>query len=405
MSVDLDLERQLRAAFVGSEAGDWAAVQARTRRRSARRLRRRGTGGLLAAALTLVVASQALGLGPQLLGGPAKPPKAVARAFSSLRVDMRTVHLGAEATTPDGRPARLWVADPDPRTCFALQIGSGAAQAGCGGIVSGPEPGRKGAAPLYVAGVGPAEVARARLRFADGDSMTVPANAGSWLAVVPLAHVRYGHDLEAVDLLRGDGTLVSTDRMGPAVPPAQPSGPWQVAARFGGRPLRIAPSAGGGACVELLRADGVGIEPERPQSVPTGVGFSDLLQACGPPPSDVRAWLVRIAPQGAAGQLVLVGRTPRGATSVELRFAKHPLQARVVRGVYFRELPQTAGRTLTRLVARNAAGRVVANRAVKLPRAGVFVPAWHGARYKDLVVGPFNTGGYVLGPLSWPPSP
>ncbi len=403
MSVDLDheLETRLRGAFVGSEAGDWAAVQTRTRRRSARRLRLRGTGGLLAAALTLVVASQALGFGPQLLGGPVQPPRSVARYLERMGVDVRTVHLGAEARTPDGRPVRLWVADPDPRTCFAFQIGAAATSGGCGGLLLGPEPGRQ-RGPLYVAGVGPAGVARVRLRFVDGDSLGVLASNDSWVAVIPFAHRRYGHDLKAIDTLGADGRLLRSYPWRPAVRPQQPSGPWQVAARFGGRPLRVARSGGGGTCVELLRADGVGVAPPKPQAAPIDAGLGDLEAPCGPPTDDLRGWLVRIAPPGKAGHLVLLGRLPRGATAVEARFAMHPLRARVRGGAYFLELPQMPGRTLTRLVARSPDGRVVASQAMSLPKTGVFGPAWRGARYEMLWLGRFNNKGYVLGPLSWP---
>jgi hypothetical protein len=196
--------------------------------------------------------------------------------------------------------------------------------------------------------------------------------------------------------------VIAPTRIKPAVRPLEPSGPWRTVAEFGGRPLRIAPAPGGATCIDFRRADGIGVAPVPRTPAPLMPTPAQDSAGCNPPSNRLSGWLVRIAPAGKLGHLVLVGHLPRGATGLEARFAKHPLRARVVRGVYFAELPQRPGRTLTRLVALGPDGRPTTSLRLQLPPTGVFQPAWHGALYTMVALGPYNSKGYYVGRLIWP---
>jgi hypothetical protein len=402
--VDLELETSLRAAFVLDEPGDWAAVAGSVRhRRSVRTVRLL----VLASAVTLLLVATALGVAPgvgSLFGDNA--PRSVQTAFRNgflgKGVDPSTIRLGARVRLHDGRILRLWTAHSNTRdsTCVQFQVGTRSAQAvGCGpvkpnaigiylmGSVSFarlPEP----HASLGLGGVAPPRTARVRLGFADGSTLFAKATGGAWAVEIPWAKQRYGHDLITVQAIDAGGHLIATQHRPAAVRPAHPVAPYSTVARFAGRPLRVATGSGGSTCVDFHRADGIGVD--------TCSGSDLATVAAG-------AWMLRLAPAGRPGRLVLFGFLPRDATAARITFADgHTMVAPRLQRVFALELAGDLANPPVGLSFVASHGDREGRLSLRGPRSGLYGAAWHGARYTKITFGRMNSLNYVVGPLQWP---
>jgi hypothetical protein len=395
--IDRELETRLRAAFVRADEPDWSGVRKPSRGRSPRRMSAFALAGLIA---VLAFGSQAFGVGPQLASlFDSKPPPPVKRAFSGggfLRgIDKSSISLVAAARTRDGRSLRLWRARKSGgQACELITIAGHATAIGCGPA----RPGTIGVlletsdikphliqASAFIAGIAPPGTRRVRLIFEDGTRRDVVTRIGAWLTEIPWAQRRYGHSLVRVQTIDASGAVSHSVPMRPARRPAQPAGRLRVVARLAGRPLKVASARGGGSCLEFKRGDGIGVS------------------SCGKAANHPAGWLVRVAPPGVLGELVLLGRVTKNATQVTIERERAPaLEAPIHDGIFAIVLPQTAQHRPLRIVESDAHGgaRVVLN--IGTPKAGVYARAWHGALYTKITLGHMNSLGYTVGPLIWP---
>lgn len=399
-TIDLALEAALRDAFVRDEPGDWASVQGRARRRrSARTVR----VAALVAAVTLLVVTQALGVTPgvgSLFGTSAPKPvrSAFARGFLGKDVDVTTIRLGAQVRMQDGSLLRLWTAHrqaPDS-TCMQFQVGARSTQTvGCGSVRPGSvgtwlmgsvAPGRPIPHESYaLGGVAPLAAARVRLGFADGKVRLVRVVRGAWVAEIPWAQRRYGHDLTTIQVLDAQGAPIATQHRPAAKRPSQAVAPYVTVARFEGRPLRTATGSNGAVCVDFRRADGIGVNT-----------CAEAINGAG-------AWFLRLARPGTTGRLVLFGFLPRRAVAARITFEDgRKLVGRRNRGVFAIELPRKLARRPTRLAFLTADERAIGTLSLRGPAHGLYAPAWHGALYTRVSIGRMNSLNYTVGPLQWP---
>jgi hypothetical protein len=399
--IDLELETALRAAFVLDEPADWAAVAGSVRHRRNMRTARLL---VLAGAVTLLLVATALGVTPgvgSLFGDNA--PRSVQTTFRNgflgKGVDPSTIRLGAQVRMHDGRILRLWTAHSSTldSTCVQFQVGARSTQVvGCGpvkpntigiylmGSVSFARLPQQHAS-LGLGGVAPARTARVRLGFADGSTLFAKATGGAWAVEIPWAKQRYGHDLVTVQALGAGGRPIATQHRPPALRPAHPVAPYSTVARFAGRPLRVASGSGGSTCVDFHRADGIGVDTCSGPSLATG------------------AWMLRLAPAGRPGRLVLFGFLPHGATAARITFADgHTVVARRLQRVFALGLAGNLANPPVRLSFTSAHGEGEGRLSLRGPRSGLYSAAWHGARYTKITFGRMNSLNYVVGPLQWP---
>ena len=400
--IDLELETALRAAFVLDEPADWAAVTGSVRRRRSMRTVRLL---VLAGAVTLLLVATALGVTPgvgSLFGdnAPRSVQKIFRGPFLGKGVDPSTIRLGAQVRMHDGRILRLWTAHSSSAligTCVQFQVDARSTQAvGCGPV----KPNTIGTylmgsvsfarlpqqhASLGIGGVAPARTARVRLGFADGSALFAKATGGAWAVEIPWAKQRYGHDLVMVQALDAAGRAIATQHRPQSVRPAHPVAAYSTVARFAGRPLRVATGSGGSTCVDFHRADGIGVDTCSGSNLATG------------------AWMLRLAPAGRPGRLVLFGFLPRGATAARITFADgHTVVARRLQRVYALELAGNLANPPVRLSFTASHGGGEGRLSLRGPRSGLYGPAWHRARYTKMTFGRMNSLNYVAGPLQWP---
>ncbi len=395
--IDRELETRLRAAFVRADEPDWPGVTKPSRRRSQRRVSAFALTGLIA---VLAFGSQAFGVGPQLASlFDSKPPPPVKRAFGGWGfvrgIDKSSIRLAAVARARDGRSLRLWRArKSDGQACELITIAGQATAMACGPVRAGTigvllrtsdvKP-HLVHASAFMGGIAPQGTRRVRLIFEDGAQRDAVTRNGAWLTEIPWAQRRYGHSLVRIQTIDASGAVSLSVPMRTARRPAQPVGRLRVVARLAGRPLKVASATGGGSCLEFKRGDGIGVS------------------SCGKAASLPAGWLVRVAPPGRLGQLVLLGRVTKNATLVTIEREHAPaLQAPIHGGVFAIVLPQTAEHRPRRIVESNAQGgaRVVLD--IGTPKTGVYTRAWHGALYTKVTLGRMNSLGYTVGPLIWP---
>jgi hypothetical protein len=392
--IERELELRLCAALVGDDVPDWLDVRRRVAKRSSRPLT---TFALVGIAAVLAFGSQALGVGPQLslFGGGVPAP--VKQAFSDHHdggIDPRTLRLAAATRTQDGRALRLWQARKAAHdgTCALITIAGhstalacGRATAGTVGMLveTGDTAGRKPGL-AFIGGIAPRSTSIIRLAFQDGTKQDVNVRDGAWIAEIPALQRRYGHALVRVDAVGVNGAVTASLRVRAPRRPAHAVGTASIVARLAGRPLAVARSSEGGLCLGFHRADGIGVD------------------FCGKPPLLPAAWLVRIAPPGRLGRLVLLGPATRNATRVVIeRSDGSHLDVPVRSGVFAVVLPRPARSRPVRIVEIDAQGHRSALR-IGTPAAGVYAPAWHGALYTKISLGRMNRLGYMVGRLIWP---
>jgi hypothetical protein len=395
--IDRELETRLRAAFVRADEPDWSGVWKPSRRRSPRRLSAFALTGLIA---VLAFGSQAFGVGPQLASlFDSKPPPPVKRAFSGggyvRGIDKSSIRLAAATSTRDGRSLRLWRARKSGgQACELITIAGHATAMACGPA----RPGTIGVmletsdikphltqASAFIAGIAPPGTRRVRLIFEDGMQRDVVTRNGAWLTEIPWAQRRYGHSLVRIQTIDATGAVSHSVPMRPARRPAQPAGPLRVVATLAGRPLKVASATGGGSCLEFKRADGIGVSQ------------------CGKAANLPAGWLVRVAPSGELGQLVLLGRVTKNADQVTIeREHAAALQAPIHDGIFAIVLPQTAQHRPLRIVESDAHGGARVVLEIGTPKTGVYTRAWHGALYTKITLGRMNSSGYTVGRLIWP---
>jgi hypothetical protein len=310
-------------------------------------------------------------------------------------IDKSSIRLVAAASTRDGRSLRLWRARKSSgQACELITIAGHATAIGCGPV----RPGTIGVllmtsdikphlirASAFMAGIAPPGTRRVRLIFEDGTQRDVVTRNGAWLTEIRWAQRRYGHSLVRIQTLDATGAVSHTVPMRPARRPAQPAGDLRVVATLAGRPLKVASATGGGSCLEFKRADGIGVS------------------SCGKAASLPAGWLVRVAPPGKLGQLVLLGRVTGNATRVTIEREGAPaLRAPIHDGIFAIVLPQTAQHRPLRIVESDGQGSARVALDIGTPKTGVYARAWHGALYTKITLGRMNGFGYVVGPLIWP---
>ena len=395
--IDRELETRLRAAFVRADELDWPGVTKPSRRRSQRRVSAFALTGLIA---VLAFGSQAFGIGPQLASlFDSKPPPPVKRAFSGWGfvrgIDKSSIRLAAVASARDGRSLRLWRArKSDGQACELITIAGQATAMACGPVRAGTigillrtsdvKP-HLVHASAFMGGIAPQGTRRVRLIFEDGAQRASSRATARGSPRSPGPSGATGIASCASLTIDASGTVSRSVPMRPARRPAQPVGRLRVVATLAGRPLKVASATGGGSCLEFKRGDGIGVS------------------SCGKAASLPAGWLVRVAPPGRLGQLVLLGRVTRNATLVTIEREHAPaLRAPIHDGVFAIVLPQTAEHRPLRIVESSAQGgaRVVLD--IGTPTTGVYTRAWHGALYTKITLGRMNSLGYTIGPLIWP---
>jgi hypothetical protein len=334
------------------------------------------------------------------------------QSFGFVRAAGTGVFLAAQTTLSDGRPPRLGAAPPFPGfgTCDTIEVDGKAQATGCG-APGGPPGGLAMVGlggpddPSLDTGFGPPGTVQVRLTFADGRTVVLDAPRRGWLRERTATERQYAHELARIEYLDRAGHEIGQNRLPVPTPP--PTG------RGGGRPW---PASGGSRCGWRAPAPA-----GRAWSSGARTGSAlprNRAPTCRRLPSD-RSSTRRASQAGSGsaagsygsgqpespGHLVILGLLPKGATALELRFGGRHVEAHVRGSVYYLELRQAPGRRLTSLVARRRDGRVQTSLALDLPRTGVFEPAWHGALYTMVTLGPFNSLGYSVGPISWPSSP
>jgi hypothetical protein len=406
--IDLELESALQRAFVRGEHGDWDALCDRTQRRRTRRTVRIA---LVACAVTLLVAAQALGVTPgvgSLFGSAAPAPIKknfkLAALLQHQGVNPSTIRLVAKARS-DGHTLRLWTGSSASGGVLCTQIQVDAHSAGgvgCGppkdqrfgiSILDGPS-GRDGTGDTYLAGVGPRPVVQVRFRFADGSTEVIRTSHGAWVTALPAARFRYGHDLRLLQGLDAAGRTIATAKVGFVKRPIVATSPRLVVARFDGHPLTVASSNIGVRCIELRRSASVGVNtcPGTPRL------FGFQMQ-----PSD-GAWMVRIGAPGTFGRLILFGELRDRAKVARVVYSDgHAIDARSTHGIFVLALPRLTSSTPVRLEYLSAPRHVVDALKLHGPKTALYAPGWRGALYSVVTFGNVNSLNYFVGPLEWPP--
>jgi hypothetical protein len=283
--------------------------------------------------------------------------------------------------------------------CIAIELARKVVGTGCGPFGM-QQVGMPPDDTLIADGVGPGRSVSVRLRFADRSTLVIPTPRRAWVAEIGPERRRYGHQPTTLEYLGKSGRVVATYSFGKTPPPSIRSGQWRTVAVFGGRPLRVAPASDGGTCIDFRRADGIGIHPRAQQRwLPGGINHDP---ACSRPIDQVSGWLLRIGPREEGGRLILFGRMPIGATSVEARLGHRVLRATLHDGLYVLALPKRPIGQLANVTARGSGGRVLDTLRIDLPARGVFTPAWHGALYALVWLDHGYQRGYGVGPLLWP---
>jgi hypothetical protein len=401
--IDLELESALQRAYVRGERGDWDALRARAQRRRTRRTLRIA---VVACAVTLLVAAQALGVTPgvgSLFGSAAPKPikKNFALVFQGKGVDPSTIRLVAKAQS-DGHTLRLWTggnASTGP-VCTQIQVDS---RSGGGVACGSPREQRFGITILdgpwrtndgYLAGVGPREVSAVRFRFADGSTELIHASHGAWVAALPPARWRYGHDLRLLQGLDAAGRTIASAKVEFAQRPIVAISSKVVVARFAGHALTVASSNIGTRCIELRRSASVGVN--------TCPGTQRLFGFDMQSSDD--AWMLRIGAPGTFGRLILFGALREGAKVARIVYSDgHAIDARSTHGIFVLALPRLTSSTPVRLEYLTAPRHVVDALKLHGPKTALYAPGWRGALYPLVTFGNVNSFNYSVGRPEWPP--
>jgi hypothetical protein len=399
------------AADVATPSGEFASRAARASGGNlAGRRRYRLILVGFAAALALLLVSQALGVAPgigSIFGESA--PKPVKKTFAIVhfggQVDASTIRLIAQRRS-EGHLLRLWTAHQAGGigSCWLVQVDDHANNGvSCGGkttrygIAGWSVP--SDASDSFYYGFAPQKATGVRMRFADKSSMVVPVTQGAWVAALPPSRRIYGHDLRSTSEIAKNGHVLATQAFRFVQRPIVPVTSRTIVARFAGRPLTVARANTGGVCIAFARRGGPAIN-----SCP-GVsrqGFS----ARSPNPSlfdgPEAAWVVRVSDQTSFGRLVLFGPLRSHATAARVVYSDgSTLPTHVSHGAFYVELPKQSVATPVRLEYLQGS-RVAKSTRLVGPKTALYAPGWRGARYKLVLFGDYNSLNYVVGPLEWP---